>query len=50
MNENKKDLNEILEPENDDKVDVVENFSTVNEDEKNLRKKKAISSKCFDCF
>lgn len=50
MNENKKDLNEILEPENDDTVDVVEDSSTINEEGKKPKKEESNKFKMFRLF
>ena len=50
MNENKKDLNEILEPENDDKVEMAEDSSTVNEEGKKPKKEESNKFKMFRLF
>ena len=50
MNENKKDFNEILEPENDDKVDVAEDSSIINEKEEKPRKEESNKFKMFRLF
>ena len=50
MSENKKDLNEILEPENDDKVEMAEDSSNINEEEKKPKKEESNKFKMFRLF
>ena len=50
MNENKKDFNETLEPENDDKVDVEEDSSVIDEEEKKPKKEESNKFKMFRLF
>ena len=50
MDENKKDLSEILEPENDDKVNVGKNSSAINEKEEKPKKEESNKFKMFRLF
>lgn len=50
MDENKKDVNEILEHKNDDKIDGAENSSIINEKEKKPKKEQSNKFKIFRLF
>ena len=50
MDENKKDLNEILEHKNDDKIDGAENLSNFNKEDKKPQKEESNKFKMFRLF